>query len=190
MRIGSASPMCRDVAVLLGVRNTQAGGDAYRRHQAIRVANVASVTEPAVAEVELDPGEYHVVGYQCTNQAGKHTTLTTSDGQQYFRASYAAFTVQAGEIVNVGFLHFGASHVGRSTFGRPYEIEVKVTDWPLADLDRFKARRPALYAQMTTRLMRVTLTGDHVPPAPAECKRLVALKAEGKVQTLPKPCGA
>lgn len=188
MRIGSASPTCRDVAVLLGVAAPATGGlTAYRRHQAIRVANVASVSEPAVAEVELVPGEYHIIGYQCTHVGHKPTTLTTSDGQQLFRSSYAAFTVQPGEIVNVGYLHFGASHVGRSAFGRPFRLEVSVTDWPLADLDRYKARRPELYAQMTTRLMRVTLASD-APAGPPECARLADLRAAGKVQTLPKAC--
>jgi hypothetical protein len=61
MRVGAASPSCINVAVLLGVRE----GDGYRRHQGITVANVRSITEPAVAEVELDPGEYHVLAYRC-----------------------------------------------------------------------------------------------------------------------------
>jgi hypothetical protein len=53
MRVGAASPTCVNVAVLLGVRD----GEGFRRHQGITVANVRSLTEPAVAEVELDPGE-------------------------------------------------------------------------------------------------------------------------------------
>lgn len=188
MRIGAASPACRHVAVLLGVRAGEAGPDVFRRHQAIEVANVASATEPAVAEVELVPGEYHVVGYRCTATSGRKTTLTTSDGQQLFRSSYAAFDIGPGEIVNVGHLHFAASHVGRSTFGRPYEVSVKVSDWPLADLERYRARRPELYAQMTTRLMRVTLdAGTRAANAP-DCHRFRELKAEGKVAALPPAC--
>ena len=30
--------------------------------------NVRSLTEPAVAEVELDPGEYHVLAYRCQSK--------------------------------------------------------------------------------------------------------------------------
>ena len=39
------------------------------------------------------------------------------------------------------------------------EMEIEVTDWPLTELDRFKAKRPHIYAQMKTRLMTVTPTG-------------------------------
>jgi hypothetical protein len=182
MRVGAASPSCINVAVLLGVRE----GEGYRRHQGITVANVRSLTEPAVAEVELDPGEYHVLAYRCQSAKGV-TTLDDSDGGQLYRSSYASFTLQPGEVVNVGYLHVGASRVGRSSFGRPVEVDIEVTDWPLAELDRFKARRPQIYAQMTTRLMAVTPRGTSDPGA-QDCVRLKALVAEGKVQQLPPAC--
>jgi hypothetical protein len=182
MRIGAASPSCLNVAVLLGVRE----GEGYRRHQVITVVNVRSLTEPAVAEVELDPGEYHVLGYKCV-KANTAVTLADSAGGNLYRTSYASFALRAGEVVNVGYLHVGASRVGRSSFGRPVEVDVDVTDWPLAELDRFKARRPQVYAQMTTRLMTVTPL-EPAEPGVQECARLAALKAEGKVQQLPAPC--
>jgi hypothetical protein len=184
MRIGAASPECINVAVLLGVRE----GDGYRRHQALTVANVRSITDPAVAEVELDPGEYHVLAYKC---AKAKTTVTLGDGAggQLYRTSYASFAVQAGEVVNVGYLHVGASRVGRSSFGRPVDVEIDVTDWPLAELDRFKTKRPQIFAQMTTRLMQVT-SRDAAEPGKQDCERLKALKAEGKVQQLPATCQA
>ncbi len=58
---------------------------------------------------------------------------------------------------------------------------------PVKKLDRFKAKRPQIYAQMKTRLMTVasTLPG---PPSSQECARLKKLKAEGKVQELPREC--
>jgi hypothetical protein len=62
-----------------------------------------------------------------------------------------------------------------------------VTDWPLADLDRFKSRRPHIYAQMTTRLMTLAPRGPS-QAGPGDCARLMALKAEGKVQRLPPEC--
>ena len=63
-------------------------------------------------------------------------------------------------------------------------MDIEVTDWPLAELDRFKAKRPHIYAQMKTRLMTVT-PQEPGPPRAQDCARLKALKAEGKVQQLP-----
>ena len=183
MRVGAASPTCVNVAVLLGVRE----GDGYRRHQGITVANVRSLTEPAVAEVELDPGEYHVVAYRCQNAGGSVKTVDDNAGGQLYRTSYASFTLQPGEIVNVGYLHLVAWRHGRNAFGRPVKTEIEITDWPLAELDRFKAKRPHIYAQMTTRLMKAA-PPDAGEPGPQECARLKVLLAQGKVQQLPPAC--
>jgi hypothetical protein len=184
MRVGSASPACNHVAVLLGTRD----GEGYRRGQVIKVANERSLSEVAVAEVELEPGEHHVIGYACNNERGTKTVMDKADAQTY-RTSYAVFTVKPGEVVNVGYLHFGASHMGRSAFGRPLRIDVSVTDWPLNEIDRFKARRPALFAQMTTRLMTVTDRGPQSPTGD-DCQRMRELLASGKMQTLPASCAA
>jgi hypothetical protein len=110
-------------------------------------------------------------------------------GGQLYRTSYASFTLQAGEIVNVGYLHLVAWRHGHNTFGRPVEMDIEITDWPLAELDRFKAKRPHIYTQMTTRLMKVMPVGPG-EPGPRECARLEALRAEGKVQQLPPACRA
>ena len=104
-----------------------------------------------------------------------------------YRTSLASFVLQSGEIVNVGYLHVEAWRDGRNTFGRPTRVEIEVTDWPLNELDRFKARRPHIYAQMKTRLMAVTSAGQ-APPTGQDCARRKALKAEGKVQGLPREC--
>ena len=183
MRVGAASPQCVNVAVLLGVRE----GEGFRHHRGITVANVRSLTEPAVAEVELDPGEYHVVAYRCQSAGGIKGVHDGDGGGQLYRTSYASFVLQAGEIVNVGYLHFGAWREGLSTFGRPIEVEVEVTDWPLKELDRFKARRPHIYAQMTTRLMTVTPRGPREPGG-EDCAKLRELQGQGKVQRLPAAC--
>ncbi len=167
MRVGAASPTCVNVAVLLGVRE----GEGYRRHRGITVANVRSITEPAVAEIELDPGEYHVLAYRCQGANG----------------SFASFTLQAGEIVNVGYLRLVAWRHGHNMFGRPIEMDIEITDWPLAELDRFKAKRPHIYAQMTTRLMQAA-PREAGESGPQECARFKALQAEGKVQQLPPAC--
>jgi hypothetical protein len=133
-------------------------GAGYRRHQGITVMNVRSLVEPAVAEVELET----------------------------YRTSMASFRLEPGEIVNVGYLHVDAWRHGLNMFGRRIATDIDVTDWPLAELDRYKAKRPELYAQMKTRLM--TVTPGQGPPTREDCARLQALKAEGKVQTLPEEC--
>ena len=190
MRIGAASPTCRHVAVLLGAR----AGDGFRRHSVIQVMNVHSLVEPAVAETELPAGAYHVIGYSCHD--GRKAGVVADKADPGFlatpgtyRTSYASFTIAAGEIVNLGYLHFHASKIGTNAFGRPVRTDVTVSDWPLAELDRFKQRRPQIYARMVTRLMTVTdnATGD---TSPEDCARLAALRADGKVQTLPPACAA
>ena len=181
MRVGAASPECNHVQVLLAVRD----GEGFRRHKPITVMNVRSVTEAPVGEIELDPDEYHVVAYACIKDKGAKVIGDSGATIQSYRTSYASFRLAPGEIVNVGYLHFHARRVGANALGRPIETDIKVTDWPLAELDRFKARRGAIYAQMTTRLMTV---GESVAAAP-DCPRLKALKAEGKIQNLPAACG-
>jgi hypothetical protein len=190
MRIGAASPTCKHVAVLLGTRE----GDGYRRHSVLQVMNVHSLVEPAVAETELAAGTYHVIGYSCHD--GKKPGVVADKADPGFlatpgtyRTSYAQFNVHTGEIVNVGYLHFHASRVGTNAFGRPVRTQVTISDWPLAELDRFKQKRPRIYAQMVTRLLTATdNTSDK--PSSDDCARLAALLAEGKVQTLPPVCSA
>jgi hypothetical protein len=111
----------------------------------------------------------------------------TADMPGVYRTSLASFVLHPGEIVNVGYLHVEAWREGRNTFGRPTKVEIEVTDWPLNELDRFKAKRPHIYAQMKTRLMAATPAGQG-PPTGQDCVRLKALKAEGKVQDLPREC--
>ena len=183
MRIGAASPNCLNVAVLLGTK----AGDGYRRGQVITVINVRSLAEQPVAEVELDAGEHHVIGYGCAADSGKARIVMDKAGPQTYRTSYAHFVVKPGEVVNVGHLHFGASHIGRSAFGRPLDIEVKITDWPLREIEQFQLKRPGLFAKMTTRLMQVT--GPATVSAD-ECTRMKALQAAGKLHSLSAACAA
>lgn len=190
MRIGAASPTCRHVAVLLGTRE----GDGYRRHSVLQVMNVHSLVEPAVAETELAAGSYHVIGYSCHDGRKPGVVADKADPgflatPGTYRTSYASFNVSAGEIVNVGYLHFHAAKVGTNAFGRPVRTKVTVSDWPLAELDRFEQKRPQIYAQMVTRLMTAT---DHTSDKTStdDCARLATLQAQGKVQALPPACSA
>jgi hypothetical protein len=186
MRLGAASPACNHVAVLLGSRL----GEGYKREQVVIVANVRSVLESPIAEVEMAPGEYHVIGYSCQQQKAQKTVTDKAGASietgQMYRTSYASFTVGAGEIVNVGYFHFGASHAGRSAFGRPLRIETSVSDWPLDELKRFQKERPAIYAQMVTRLMKITAKSGEV--SVDDCGTYKALQAEGKIQQIPAVC--
>lgn len=182
MKLGIASPNCRNVSVLLGVRDAPG---FYKRVRAVNVVDVRSPTDPPIAEVELDAGEYHIIGFACGNEKG-YKIVSADANHELYRSSHAYFTLAPGEIVNVGWLHMNASRVGRSTFGRQLRTDVRVTDWPLAEIDRYKAKRPEMYAKLTTRLM--TLTPKNVQPEGEECARYAQLKAEGKVQNLPASC--
>jgi hypothetical protein len=182
MRIGSASPVCINVAVLLGTPE----GAGYRRYKSIAVSNIHSILEPAVAETELDAGTYHVIGYGCAKAKGVAVIAEKADGTLY-ASSFASFKVEPGEIVNVGYLEFNVSKVGHNALGRPLDIRVGVIDWPLNELERYKQKRPEMFAKMTTRLMVATDLGPRDPTAD-ECGRLRQMKSEGKVQTLPATC--
>lgn len=184
MRIGSASPACDHAQLLLGTRVE--GG--FQRLRGITVANIRSITEPAVAEIELDPGEYYILDYACVAVKGAKTVGDHGAGDRYYRSSYAAFRLEPGEIVNTGYFHFHAARVGTNAFGRGARTDVAVTDWPLNELDRYKAKRPQVYAQMVTRLMTVSSNAPALPSGD-DCRRLEALKAEGKVAAIPPSCG-
>ena len=183
MRVGSASPACVHTRVQLGRRVPQ----GFKPSQIITVTNLRSATMSQVAEVELEAGEHHIVGYSCI--ADKGTTYVSDPiGGQFLGTSFAHFTLQPGEIVNVGYFHFGASRDGRSLFGRAIRTDVEITDWPLAEIERFRQQRPAVFAQMTTRLMR---TDEVLPPDEQAkvCATWQALKADGKAAEVPPECG-
>ncbi len=183
VRIGEAGTLCRHVSIMIGMRE----GQGFRSTKILNVANVRSVSEAPIAEVELPPGEYHLLAYRCQNQNNRSIAVgDIADRPGVFRSSFARFTLEPGEIVNIGYLHFNAHRVGMSAFGRPVRSDIYVTDWPLAELERFKATRPQLFAQMRTRHMVLMDDGDG--PDATTCAKLKALKAEGKVQTLPMEC--
>ena len=187
MRLGSSNPNCLHVAVLLGVREGE--GEGFKRAQAVTVANVRGLTEAPVAEVELDPGEYHIVAYSCVAEKGPTVVDDKLPGQLY-RTSFAHFAVAAGEIVNVGFVHLDAAKRGRSAFGHAIAPELTVSDWSLEDIERFKKTRQQIAAQLTTRLMIV----GKGPVSPGQrddtCSRWRKAKADGLAQSVPPGCEA
>ncbi len=183
MRLGMASPHCKHVGVWLGVRE----GPGFRPTKPVAVIHAASLDEVPVAEVELDPGEYHVVSYACSTGAKTSQVASYDNTTGLTRTSHASFSIAAGEVVNVGSFEFHAARHGTNAFGRELKTTVTVTDWPLADLDKYKAKRPQIYAQMKTRLMTLS-------PRPGrdageeECDRIRKLVADGKLQNLPTVC--
>jgi hypothetical protein len=68
-------------------------------------------------------------------------------------------------------------------------VRLAVTDWPVAELDRFKQQRPNLYRQMRTRLMTVhKIEPPTVAQIQARCAEMRRLQGEGKLQNLPALC--
>lgn len=185
MRLGMASPSCQHVGVWLAMRD----GPGYRPHTPVAVIHAGSLDDVPVAEVELPPGEHHVVSYACSTGAKSKHVASYDRTTGLVRTSYASFTIAAGEVVNVGSFEYHASRVGLNAFGRPYRITVSVNDWPLGDIERYRAKRPQIYAQMTTRLMTVTPRGPREADED-DCAQLLQLKSEGKVQNVPAACMA
>jgi hypothetical protein len=185
MRLGMASPHCQHVGVWLGVRE----GPGFRPTKPVAVIHATSLLDVPVAEVELDPGEYHVVSYACSTGAKVSQVATYDRTTGLTRTSHASFSIAAGEVVNVGSFEFHAARHGTNAFGRELKTTVTVTDWPLADLDKYKAKRPQIYAQMKTRLMSVTPRSGQ-DAGEDECGRIRKLVAEGKLQNLPTVCTA
>jgi hypothetical protein len=181
IKLGAADPLCTTLVAGIGVRD----GDSFRHVQFARI--VRKVGETAVAELELSAGEYHVVSYSCTRQ-GRAVLLAEPLGGGLYKKSYASFNIAPGEIINIGYLQLvpmGTSQLD----ARVMHVRLAVTDWPLAELDRFKQQRPNLYAQMRTRLMKV----HRVEPPTLEqirtvCAEMRRLHADGKIQQLPAIC--
>jgi hypothetical protein len=118
---------------------------------------IISSDKAPIAEVKLPPGEYHIVTLSCANR-GKTAILRERVDQSVissFKKSYATFTVQRGEVVNIGALWVREVGAVQDTGRKAVAVKLSVSDWSAADRAAFKAERPALYAQMRTRLMRL-----------------------------------
>jgi hypothetical protein len=182
IKLGAAVPHCAVLLAGIGVRE----GQDYRL---IQTARIVRNDPSSVAEVELGSGEYHLVSYSCVRQGGGALNLAQPAGNGVFKRSYASFRIAPGEIVNVGFLRLVPLGASRVTYGHILHIRLAVTDWPLAELERFKQQRPKLYAQMKTRLMSVARVE---PPTMAQvratCAEMRRLQSQGKLQNLPAIC--
>jgi hypothetical protein len=185
IKLGAADPACTALVAGIGARDNE----AFKLVHTARIVQKSG--EATVAELALEPGEYHVVSYLCTRPNGAHLMLAEPLGGGRFKKSYANFTLQAGEVINVGFLRLVPLGATQATFSRVLLVGVVATDWPMPELENFKQQRPALYAQMKTRLMTVPKI---VPPTAEQiatrCAEMKKLQAEGKIQNLPSICTA
>ncbi|MFZ1106546.1 MAG: hypothetical protein WAN86_27405 [Hyphomicrobiaceae bacterium] len=182
IKLGAADPMCSALQAGIGVRQ----GDHYKIVETARIQRSAKDT--LVAELELGAGEYHVVSYTCNRPRGA-IHLADSLGGGVFRKSYASFSLAPGEILNVGYLQLVPMASTQVAYTRVLAVRLAVTDWPLAELERFKRQRPGLYGQMKTRLMTVPrVDPPTMQQVQARCAELRRLQAEGKLQNLPPMC--
>lgn len=182
IKLGAADPACTVLSAGIGVRE----GENFRLIQAARIVRKAD--EAAVAELELGTGEYHVVSYTC-NRKGGTVLLAQPAGPGIYKKSYASFSLQPGEILNVGYLQLVPLGSTQVIYTRVVPVHLAVTDWPIAELERFKQQRANLYAHMKTRLM--TVHRDEPPTAQqvqARCAEMKKLQAEGKLQNVPAMC--
>ncbi len=182
MKVGSVDPSCVTASVLLGRRD----GAVFQPARQIDVAGLKAPVAPLVSEVELDPGEYHVIGYSCAAPSGKKVAVTSQVNGVY-RSSLAHFQIGAGEILNVGYLQMHAGRVRRNLLSHSVPMRLSVSDWPLDEIERFRKQRPQLFDQMKVRLMTVP-NGPSEEERQENCEELARLVAAGKVQTLPASC--
>jgi hypothetical protein len=182
IKLGAADPLCTVLSAGIGVRE----GSDFRLVQTARIERQDGV---AVAELELGSGEYHVVSYSCIRRGGS-VLLAEPAGGGLYKKSYATFSLAPGEILNVGYLHLvPMASTPISASYRVLHVHLAVTDWPVAELDRFKQQRPRLYSQMRTRLMTVhKIEPPTVAQIQARCAEMRRLQAEGKLQNLPALC--
>ena len=164
---------CRQQVLLLGTRE----GNGHRVVAKLMATGAAPATTANAAETELAAGEYQLLGYVC--QRARSFVNVGNEGGPY-TSSLGRFTVKGGEVVNIGHLVFTRAQK---------DVKVEVSDWALADLNRYRDERPKLFAGMTTRLVELK-AGVPMPAAEKseKCDQLAELKAAGKVQGLPKGC--
>jgi hypothetical protein len=183
IKLGAADPACTALVAGIGVRDA----DAFKIVHTARIVQKSG--EATVAEVALEPGEYHVVSYLCARPNGAHLVLAEPMGGGRYRKSYANFALQQGEVINIGFLRLVPLGATQAGFSQVMLVGVVATDWPVSELETFKQQRPALYSQMKTRLMTVPkIVPPTVDQINARCAEMKKLQAEGKIQNLPSIC--
>jgi hypothetical protein len=116
--------------------------------------------------------------------------LSDPHGNGLMRRSFASFTLAAGEIINLGELRLVDKKRTHGVWNSFHDIAVEVSDWSLAELERFKSQRPKHFAEMRTRLMTVPQSVPAAEQIPKLCEDARRMQAEGKLQNLPQQCTA
>jgi hypothetical protein len=181
-RVVPPDPSCTSV----GVQIAQKDGEFFKP---VRVVKLERLSVTWVAEVLLSPGTYHVVGVACYRPR-EPFAFQEPQGNGLMRRSFATFTVAAGEVLNLGQLAVSSHSRTAGVYRSFHAVSFDVTDWPLAELERFKSQRPKHYAEMKVRLMTLPAQTVAGVNSPVNCGELTRLQAEGKVQNLPAACAA
>ena len=150
MRMGVAGETCPAALLTLATK----AGDEFAPAKTVRMSNQSNAPSD-VAQIELDPGEYHVVSWTCTVQVGNTRNVTTLgkrsggllSGGGTYKQSFGSFELTSGEIVNLGSIRL--VDVGLNN------VLVDVTDLPADAREKFARDKPNLARQMTTRLFKV-----------------------------------
>ncbi len=177
MKFGMPHEACKGHYLWLGVRD----GNGHKQVARLQAPGAARPASANATEIELEPGEYHMLGYVC--QRARSMIAFGSQGGPVTH-SLASFTLGSGEVINVGQITAKrrAQHPGA-------QVDLAVADWSLDDLTRFKAERPVLFAAMKTRLLTVKIGQPLTASEKTErCLQLKELAATGKVQNAPSAC--
>lgn len=175
---------CQTGSVLLGTATAQ--GD-YERASVVLFGKTR-VDPHDIAQTELAAGTYHVLQVGCGARYGNRvhtTTLGRQDGPALFgigarwQKSWASFSIQPGEIVNVGHLIVSQDLLG---------LDLAVADLPPRALEAFAKDKPQLSARMVKRSMVAAQVRTPEQIA-ARCLRLVVLLARVNVDLpIPSEC--
>jgi hypothetical protein len=151
---------CQGITVQLG-RKSALGYDATTSFGIdITMFSLRRLVSSNLPQISLPAGEHHVIGVTCQN--GNSFTSVGKGGLR----SYASFTLAPGEIVNLGSLTvIPLAMTNIATF--------EVRDQPIEVMDKLKADKPKLFAQMKNRLMTIT----PAPTAEDRQKQLAAFEA-------------
>jgi hypothetical protein len=151
---------CQSITVQLGKKSALAYETTTSFGIDITVFSLRRLVSSNLPQISLPAGEHHVIGVTCQNG-----NSFTSIGKGSLR-SYASFTLAPGEILNLGSLTvIPVGLTNMATF--------QVRDQTVEVIDKVRADKPKLFAQMKTRLMIIT----PAPTAEDRQKQLDAFQA-------------
>ena len=179
MQMGLGNSRCPGGNVTIG---TQVAG-GYEVVKTLLMRNTF-IDKGVPPQVKLKPGTYHIIAWGC--QRGNMIQSVGKPNSSFFEKqrypkSFASFTVNPGEVVNVGMLRM-------HQIGLLGLVNFEVTDLPPDLHAGLKKARPKLYAQMTTRLMKANNKPLTEKQRNARCKFLKILQGINKNQALPSYC--